>query len=388
MQPTIESPGLNQAIEDMEQVESESRIFLNNTDNPVAYKKLNQAIDQAYEDLLDSNPSTEYEKLVSSDIAYNLEANKKIADFITQNSSITVPEITDLVLGPGTYQKAKEEVLNFNFEEDYKLNKLRAERDNKLDTLEYRSRIENEFESLKENMQDYWIENKLVPEDFEFEVKLKDPVRNQRATWQGILDRGYIGLDYFTITKEGEKTVIDSTNVIHSLFHEISGHGLHQKKSKTLEYPQFSTNVYLRFPALAHEEGLAKKKDEQVPEFIESNFKDLPVTRQGLEINKQGRKNISQNSMKGYLRLLNERETRLEIRSATKVLSEKYDKNVAQSKLNTGLSLASAFKELSYIGGELLMDKIDYKERDPEAVATGAWSPQVLPHAVDFFKKA
>lgn len=379
------------------EVEHRTNMFLGDILNEYGYNKLKKSIEDTREVLEPVNSESNFEDLIKRDMEYNLKATDEYADFIRKDSSLGVEEMFDLVYGEGSFERLRRESKKFDERAQYETNEL-------LDRIigESSWTIENEIKEMIydiSGMVEEWSKERgYMPEDFDFETSPIPQGVNQRAGWQGEINKMNIPIEYFDVIRglDGEgfgkgEYKVDATRTIFAIFHELVGHGVHQYNSKNLDYPNFAENPRYRPASLGHCEGVSQHREELARDFIFEKRDELPVLDIGMKLRDAQDENQDRRLL--YSRFVAEMESRDEIseEEAEAKVGEIYSPEVADRVLNHArnkTSLLDAFGESSYIAGLKLMEDVDADNQSTKALTTGQWTPEVFPDAVEYFSRA
>lgn len=388
-------------IEDMREVEKRNRLFMNEKYIPVAYEKLDEAIDGLYERLNQLEPQNKFDELIIKDIEANVGSIHKFADFYlsasfedhngSNNQKITVKELFDDYYGEGSFEYLKGMAESHDGEKIYEAMELKDELD--LDSPEeYRDQIISQIDDVIDQMTDYANQNGIMPEDFEFEksiIPAHIPKKGQRASWMGKFNRVNLSAQggVYVIRNNGDVD-IDMTSNIFTIFHELAGHGVHQWNSSDLQYPKNPDNVLNRPATLAHLEGVSQHREELAKDFIEDRREELPVREEGMKLREIGSENKDYRGIYASLVKSMHDNEEIEEEEMREKIDEVYRKGLADRVLaDEGMSIHKAIREGAYASGERLMREVNANQRESLATSTGVWHPKVFPEAVEYFEK-
>jgi len=370
------SESLDNVITATEDLRIRSRLFYSSPLNPVAHRKLLDAIENVEAEITKTEPETKFDEIVLDNIKNYKDAMNAFSQFPIDRGEMTIKQSLNRIYGPGVFERLKQDSKNYNWEKSYEINELETKR-NKVDPRRFQEDLKQQLNQLHPKIAEYGEKNNLIPEEFQFDVVAIPPSRKQRAFYNPQQKEVNIGVDYFTVTKNNGKIEVDSSNVIYTLFHELIGHAVHQHNSDTIKSPKFTEKASDDIPAKAHIEAVGILSSKHAEKFIERKRDELPITDIGLQIRKS---KITTQSKSGPImtKIYDQMEKRGEIDSAEEKLSQLQSKEWATAALDSwsNRSMNKTLIEASYVAGEKILDEIQINSF--KKFTTGAWNPQTL----------
>lgn len=262
------SSEVEEVVSEFDEFERRTDLFIQDTLNDFGYKKLVDQAETVEEALEDADSVTDYDDLVLRDIDHNLEANVELADFLRRDADLDVDEVFDLLYGDGAFDRLREEATSYDDEANYRARELRDQL-----TLDNPWKFEEDIKKMahdiSERVEEWAKEEDLMPEDFKFETSTIPQGSTQRANWRGEINQMNvpIGSGFYVIRNNG-RVQYDATHAIFSQFHELTGHGVHQYNSESVDYPQFTERTSYRPSSMAHCEGVSQHREKYAENFI------------------------------------------------------------------------------------------------------------------------
>ncbi len=286
--------------------------------------------------LKDVKNANEYEKIVIENLLERIASERAYIKYMF--GEMKIDEAVQNIFGKRAVEIIREYSANFNYKEYWKFMTLYEESAHKFLNSEeehFRERFKKILLELKKDLLTYGKEKFGLPKDYEFELILGQPYRSE--TYFHPTNRlMVISPQKFLVYREGNEDVVNVTEVIEVLFHEIIGHGRHEINSKGLPLCLEDNSINLaNITAHVHAEGVSQTAEKEAIHFMKKFKEKYKIKEEFItqRIQAQKIKTFSAKKLYHYLKLKKKEESKLDVEK--EFLKVVHDSDKISSKYKT-----------------------------------------------------
>jgi len=347
-----------------------------------------------------------FEKLFIENSLLNIETQRIYLEYFTTGKHENLDQLISKIFGKNTIKIVKENCKNFNYKnfwdfylsyQEYTYKQIPSDDEYLRDTFK------KLLVQIKKDLLKYGAKNFNLQKNYNFDLILGQPY-SQRSFFTPTTKRMEISPSTFFVFKEDEKTKINVTAVIETLFHELLGHGRHELNSRNMP-SSLQDNSIITYIATSHihSEGVAQLTEKASIEFMRANKKKYKIEEDYVKQRILSESTLLAGNLEIYYKYLSLKKLenpRLNLEKEFKKVVDNHGLYVLYSASQNN-SPISMMHQLSYPLGlkcmgeifsnlEKKMGKEKFEENLPiinQAISTGVWNFKVLPKFVDLFLK-